>query len=283
MRQKAFTLIELLVVIAIIAILAAILFPVFASAKAAAKKASCLSNLKQLATATLMYVTDSDDMYPVNSYLTPSGFANWNFHGWFAGSVLTSNSQGAVFASEGIVYPYIKSGQVLACPAGTDLTFSFNGFPDLASEDVAVGYDKNILVAADMAPGTPYSYGPFPNTTSWDDPANSILLADAANGTMTGDQSSFFGLEPPKFDGYFQGCGYANIRAVHSGMANIAMQDSHVKSFKPYIPARIFQFCGRDTGFLLGPDVGQLQAWMPAPPGTNYYYVPDKSLSNPFN
>lgn len=61
--KKAFTLIELLVVIAIIAILAAILFPVFAQAKEAAKKASCLSNAKQLGTATKLYINDYDDVF----------------------------------------------------------------------------------------------------------------------------------------------------------------------------------------------------------------------------
>ncbi len=59
--KRAFTLIELLVVIAIIAILAAILFPVFAQAKAAAKKTLCLSNAKQLTLAFIMYGNDSDD------------------------------------------------------------------------------------------------------------------------------------------------------------------------------------------------------------------------------
>ena len=58
-RVKGFTLIELLVVIAIIAILAAILFPVFAQARESARSASCLSNLRQFALATLQYVQDS--------------------------------------------------------------------------------------------------------------------------------------------------------------------------------------------------------------------------------
>ncbi len=63
-RSNGFTLIELLVVIAIIAILAALLFPVFAQAKEAAKKTACLSNTKQIATAFLMYQTDNDDGFP---------------------------------------------------------------------------------------------------------------------------------------------------------------------------------------------------------------------------
>jgi prepilin-type N-terminal cleavage/methylation domain-containing protein/prepilin-type processing-associated H-X9-DG protein len=61
-KQYGFTLIELLVVIAIIAILAAILFPVFAAAKASAKKTACLSNQRQLGMGLTMYMSDSDEM-----------------------------------------------------------------------------------------------------------------------------------------------------------------------------------------------------------------------------
>ncbi len=61
---RGFTLIELLVVIAIIAILAAILFPVFAQAKVAAKKTVDLSNNKQIALGVFMYGGDYDDTYP---------------------------------------------------------------------------------------------------------------------------------------------------------------------------------------------------------------------------
>ena len=62
-RNKGFTLIELLVVIAIIAILAAILFPVFAQARARARAISCISNLKQIGTASMMYIQDYDETY----------------------------------------------------------------------------------------------------------------------------------------------------------------------------------------------------------------------------
>ena len=67
-RKRAFTLIELLVVIAIIAVLAAILFPVFASARAAAKKTACVSNLRQLGYGIRMYADDWDGGMPESSH-----------------------------------------------------------------------------------------------------------------------------------------------------------------------------------------------------------------------
>jgi prepilin-type N-terminal cleavage/methylation domain-containing protein len=71
--RKAFTLIELLVVIAIIAILAAILFPVFAQAKLAAKKARALSQMKQLGTALYIYTSDYDDYFVPTSVRVVGG------------------------------------------------------------------------------------------------------------------------------------------------------------------------------------------------------------------
>jgi len=101
--KRAFTLIELLVVIAIIAILAAILFPVFAQAKFAAKKSSGLSNNKQLGTAMHMYLQDNDDVYmPAYYYNDPNaggslddtGIQNWS----------------------GVVMPYVKNKQIFVSP-----------------------------------------------------------------------------------------------------------------------------------------------------------------------
>ncbi len=74
MKKRAFTLIELLVVIAIIAILAAILFPVFARAKVAAKSAATSSNLRQLGLSVMLYAGDHDDYTPL--YETPQLHVN---------------------------------------------------------------------------------------------------------------------------------------------------------------------------------------------------------------
>jgi len=79
-KREGFTLIELLVVIAIIAILAAILFPVFAKARAKAREASCLSNVKQMTLAVNMYIQDYDNYYPlayVTSASLPGGGISW--------------------------------------------------------------------------------------------------------------------------------------------------------------------------------------------------------------
>ena len=74
MSRKGFTLIELLVVIAIIAILSAILFPVFAQARDAARASACLSNTKQIGLSVKMYSQDYDEQFPMGTYTGPR---NW--------------------------------------------------------------------------------------------------------------------------------------------------------------------------------------------------------------
>jgi len=117
-HRKAFTLIELLVVIAIIAILAAILFPVFAQARAAARQTSCLSNVKQAALGVLMYAQDYDEEIPLidNNGSTeygccPSGgtcYPDWGLPGG------NPNEPAAMFI--GVLQPYIKNSQIDYCP-----------------------------------------------------------------------------------------------------------------------------------------------------------------------
>ncbi len=101
-RKSGFTLIELLVVIAIIAILAAILFPVFAQARTAAKKTASISNLKQQGTGIIMYCGDNDDSFPLavmddSSIAVPNHYdVSWTRH----------------------VQPYIKNLDLFVSPGG---------------------------------------------------------------------------------------------------------------------------------------------------------------------
>src|SRR5215510_5765137 len=67
----AFTLIELLVVIAIIGILAALLFPVFSRARERARQTACLSNIKQIGAALLLYAHDYDEVMPAAAVAIP--------------------------------------------------------------------------------------------------------------------------------------------------------------------------------------------------------------------
>ena len=99
MKKFGFTLIELLVVIAIIAILAAILFPVFARARAKAQQNNCLSNTKQMGLGVLMYASDYDDYFPWA----------WN----------TLNGLG--YHWDTLIYPYVKNVQIFNCPTTNDI------------------------------------------------------------------------------------------------------------------------------------------------------------------
>src|SRR5881398_2657875 len=112
-RRSAFTLIELLVVIAIIAILAAILFPVFAQAREKARGASCLSNLKQMGLAWMMYAQDYDEMYPTAA---PGGDSNW-------GRCVDMKDRGSFGGWIGnLLVPYSKNVNIFTCPSNPQLS-----------------------------------------------------------------------------------------------------------------------------------------------------------------
>jgi prepilin-type N-terminal cleavage/methylation domain-containing protein len=106
--RRGFTLIELLVVIAIIAILAAILFPVFARAREQARKTACVSNVKQVATAMMMYVSDNDSKYPPRMP-TPT----------VAGVIPCKPCRTVDWRVYSM--PYVKNTQLFICPSDTGI------------------------------------------------------------------------------------------------------------------------------------------------------------------
>ena len=152
MRSRGFTLIELLVVIAIIAILAAILFPVFARARAKARQTACLSNVKQISLALQMYAQDYDECYPVVNHLT--GYDWW-----------------------GPLQTYVKNAQMFRCPAykagsGEPASdYSINGLFAHGSSMAIFDYPAEQIAIAIRKPGCAEAgYHPWPDDhATWDD------------------------------------------------------------------------------------------------------------------
>jgi prepilin-type N-terminal cleavage/methylation domain-containing protein/prepilin-type processing-associated H-X9-DG protein len=229
-RTPGFTLIELLVVIAIIAILAAILFPVFAQARAKARQAACLSNLKQLGTAIQMYAQDYDEILPLGDYTTPNPFTQ---PGW-----------------QNLVDPYVKANfpnnisntnnlraSVFFCPDyEVGATRRSNRFRPsnsyTANEDLMPTHASNIPVAG---------HGPVRSLASIQSPANVVLLAPG-NGVCSwteGDDRNIIGPLPSTGDlgpgtGLTATCnaGYVQARIRHSDGADFLLGDGHVKWFR---------------------------------------------------
>ncbi len=206
-RPAGFTLIELLVVIAIIAILAAILFPVFSGAREAARKASCMSNNRQYATATLMYVQDYDETLPMSAYME--------------GSLVG----GCVATFYWAVDPYVNNKQVAQCPSepqALDVAAVFGlFFKPCPGTPPFTGYSTNLdLFVTGAFPG---SAGSSPiSLAQIGRPSDTVMIYD---GNVIEDQS-----QP--------------VQARHNGTFTASYVDGHVKAMQaaPDGTARQFSF-----------------------------------------
>jgi prepilin-type processing-associated H-X9-DG protein/prepilin-type N-terminal cleavage/methylation domain-containing protein len=221
-----FTLIELLVVIAIIAILAAILFPVFAQAREAARKTTCQSNLKQFGSAFAMYRSDYDGRFPAG--------------GWY-GNLGGNPDMDRSLDWHLSLFPYIKNTGVYLCPSSTDIHDLPHGPADW--NRTSSDYLYNNQLAANRTPLTEAAVAA---------PADCIQLIEGhsdwgrgpcitpfSNGQMTNPPASFcheyttFGRNSSLVTGGL----WATDRKLwdlprHQGGANVAFVDGHVKFYK---------------------------------------------------
>ncbi len=239
-RVSAFTLIELLVVIAIIAILAAILFPVFAQAREKARAVSCLSNMKQIGTAELMYVQDYDE----------------TFSGAFKQQVNGDTSTRVHWPE--LAYPYTKNYGIFLCP-----NLKSHMENDRLNTANGVFYNPNIAGGCKKNPKTPcgvdYAYNCIiapsdgacckaigsPTTNDGDGapiagvtvPADTILLTEGryqdnnwTGGNVDVPAGTYYGDKwAPSVDGWRTDPNRSNFNKLHTGGANILWYDGHAK------------------------------------------------------
>ena len=207
-KARGFTLIELLVVIAIIAILAAILFPVFARAREAARATSCRSNLKQIGTAMMMYVQDYDE----------------TFGRTCCGAGTNTGTRDFTEYTE----PYIKNLGVLKCPSSsrrTDKT-NYGFYSGVASQSLAaIAAPADTVIVSDSTQVGSGSVTPSIDPTQWQEVGGADWEVSYGR--------SFTGAASTQGQWTWNSGGYGYRRPIgrHSGTANAVFADGHVKAY----------------------------------------------------
>lgn len=217
--KKKFTLIELLVVIAIIAILAAMLLPSLGRARQMALSTQCINNLKQMATANMMYANDYGVFCPIKQ-------TNANDEGryiWYygtAGTAMTGSSYN--LTSGGFLHTYLgENNESTMCPV-------WIGQSDLKNYSEAdtlggIGYARVSFSSTISSTDTAISNGRT-SPGSVGSASNLLMFGDTAMGTTpTGT-----GIWVAKGQGMIDKYGTTHFR--HNGKANIAWCDGHVSS-----------------------------------------------------
>jgi prepilin-type N-terminal cleavage/methylation domain-containing protein/prepilin-type processing-associated H-X9-DG protein len=216
-KRNGFTLIELLVVVAIIAILASILLPSLTAAKNSARKAQCISNLRQLGLASQMYWDDHENF----SFRYFSGVTNGGRLYWFGWIKDGAEGDREFDAVQGALYPYVQERGPEVCPS---LNYSSSLYKYKA-RGAAYGYGYNLYLGKKSI-----------NMERVTRPAEIGLLADAA---QINDFQAPASPDNPLLEEWYyvdaEESDYPNVHFRHQLKANVAFCDGHVSTENPAI------------------------------------------------
>ena len=236
-RSRAFTLIELLVVIAIVGMLASFLLPALAGARQQAYAAECMSNLRQLSQAVILYCRDHDGRYPPSSW----DIMTTNLHRWHG----VRDRQNEPFDFErSALHKYLQTDRIKACPSFRDHLTGFE------SGCGGYGYNDSYIGSGRGIPGNAQAHLAA-TQGSIRDPVNTILFADCAFlNAGTGELIEYSFVTEPVFEVWGSNS-VPSIHFRHRGRANVAWADGHVSS--------------EAMGFSRGPcgahDIGYVGEW----------------------
>jgi len=252
-QKRGFTLIELLVVIAIIAILAAILFPVFSRAREQARKTACLSNMKQLGTALMMYAQDWDETLPF--WRTPChGDPNYP-----PGGLLWTEQ----------LYPYVKNWEVFQCPSAAQTNGEWmancypgqRGVPPRPQNNIICHFGYNELILNTNGGWPPCGSVGGAKLATLAAPSETVVIADSPKNLFAPWGAAGFWKPICQEPAFANKCcpqsEETNLQralekfARHQGGSNLVFADGHAKWYKgDNITARCFggilRFCGPD-------------------------------------
>jgi prepilin-type N-terminal cleavage/methylation domain-containing protein/prepilin-type processing-associated H-X9-DG protein len=224
-RTNGFTLIELLVVIAIIAILAALLLPALAKAKAHARNASCLNNLRQLTTAWHLYLADNNDLLVPNDNI----YGDPPAPSWCQGTGILETNTAQIEA--GLLFGYSRSVALYHCPADVSTVMAMNG--TRLSQLRTRSYNLSQSVNGAPTATTLAHFHYFKCLSEIHDPNPSLCLVfiDENEETML---DAHFGMPTATYGSTNEWWDMPSNR--HQQAANLSFSDGHVEHWRWTVP-----------------------------------------------